>query len=155
MFPGLPVDVPGFWIDRHEVTNRQFKEFVDAGGYQRSEYWKHPFLKNGQRAVVGTGHGRVPRRLGKPGPATWELGSYPEGKADYPVGGVSWYEAAAYAEYAGKSLPTVHHWLQPRGWDGRRFSRCSSSATSTEPGPAPVESIAVSAPSAPTTWRET
>ena len=34
------------------------------------------------------------------------LGTYPEGQADYPVGGVSWYEAAAYAAFAGKSLPT-------------------------------------------------
>src|SRR6185436_8770713 len=47
---------------------------------------------------------------GRPGPATWELGTYPEGQADFPVGGVSWYEAAAYAAFAGKSLPTAFHW---------------------------------------------
>ena len=44
---------------------------------------------------------------GRAGPATWEGGHYPEGKADYPVSGVSWFEAAAYAEFAGKSLPVV------------------------------------------------
>src|SRR5207247_1488727 len=52
---------------------------------------------------------------GRPGPATWELGTFLEGQADYPVSGVSWYEAAAYAEFAGKRLPTVFHWRQANG----------------------------------------
>ena len=52
---------------------------------------------------------------GRPGPATWELGTYPEGQDDWPVRGVSWYEAAAYARFAGKSLPTVHHWRLAAG----------------------------------------
>jgi dienelactone hydrolase len=49
-------------------------------------------------------------KTGRPGPATWEVGDYPEGEDDYPVSGVSWYEAAAYAEFLGKRLPTIHHW---------------------------------------------
>src|ERR1700694_689977 len=52
---------------------------------------------------------------GRPGPATWELGAYPEGQANYPVGGVSWYEAAAYAEFAGRALPTLYHWFNAAG----------------------------------------
>ena len=47
---------------------------------------------------------------GRPGPATWELGDFPDGRQDYPVSGVSWHEAAAYCEFAGKMLPTVYHW---------------------------------------------
>ena len=47
---------------------------------------------------------------GRPGPSTWEAGHYPAGQADYPVGGVSWYEASAYAEFAGKSLPVIAQW---------------------------------------------
>ena len=49
-------------------------------------------------------------KTGRPGPSTWEVGNYPEGQSDFPVAGVSWYEAAAYAEFAGKSLPTIFHW---------------------------------------------
>ena len=49
---------------------------------------------------------------GRPGPSTWEVGDYPQGHDDYPVNGVSWYEAAAYAEFAGKQLPTIYHWQQ-------------------------------------------
>jgi dipeptidyl aminopeptidase/acylaminoacyl peptidase len=49
-------------------------------------------------------------KTGRTGPSTWEAGDYPEGQDDYPVTGVSWYEAAAYAEFAGKELPTGDHW---------------------------------------------
>ena len=49
---------------------------------------------------------------GRPGPSLWEAGEYPQGQGDYPVNGVSWYEAAAYAEFAGKQLPTIYHWQQ-------------------------------------------
>jgi len=54
-------------------------------------------------------------RTGRPGPATWEAGDFAEGKGDFPVGGVSWYEAAAFAEFAGKSLPTLEHWWAAAG----------------------------------------
>jgi dienelactone hydrolase len=54
-------------------------------------------------------------KAGRPGPTTWELGNYPEGQGDYPVTGVSWYEAAAYAEFTGKSLPTAQQW-QNAAW---------------------------------------
>jgi dienelactone hydrolase len=54
-------------------------------------------------------------QTGRPGPATWEHGGFPKGQEDYPVGGVSWYEAAAYAEWAGKRLPTVYHWSLAAG----------------------------------------
>ena len=55
---------------------------------------------------------------GRPGPSTWELGSYPDGQDDWPVSGVSWYEAAAYAAYVGKQLPTVYHWFNASGASG-------------------------------------
>jgi pimeloyl-ACP methyl ester carboxylesterase len=54
---------------------------------------------------------------GRAGPDGWQLGTYPEGSDDLPVSGVSWYEAAAYAEFAGKNLPTVYEWYAAAGID--------------------------------------
>jgi eukaryotic-like serine/threonine-protein kinase len=104
------VQIPATWMDKYEVTNRQFKEFVDAGGYQKREYWKQPFVRDGKDLTWEQAMASLRDATGRPGPSTWEAGGYPDGKADFPVGSVSWYEAAAYAEFAGKSLPTVYHW---------------------------------------------
>jgi eukaryotic-like serine/threonine-protein kinase len=104
----LPLDE--CWLDKYEVTNRQFKDFVDNGGYRDRKYWKHDFVDDGKRIPWERALSHFRDTTGRPGPATWELGTYREGQEDYPVCGVSWYEAAAYAEFAGKSLPTVYHW---------------------------------------------
>jgi tRNA A-37 threonylcarbamoyl transferase component Bud32 len=110
-----PVRLGDFWLDRTEVTNRQFKGFVDSGGYAKPAYWKQPFVRNGREVPFETAVGGFRDVTGRPGPATWELGAFPEGREDHPVNGVSWYEAAAYAEFAGKSLPTIYHWYQAAG----------------------------------------
>ena len=104
-----------FWMDRYEVTNQQYKKFVDAGGYQKQEYWKQPFVKDGHAISWQQAMTEFHDLTGRPGPATWQLGAYPDGAGELPVGGVSWYEAAAYAEFAGKSLPTVAEWNQAAG----------------------------------------
>ena len=105
------VERDGFWLDQYEVTNRHFQAFVDAGGYRKAQYWKQPFVEAGREVSWEAASRRFVDRAGRPGPSTWEAGGYPAGEDDYPVRGVSWYEAAAYAEFAGKSLPTLHHWL--------------------------------------------
>jgi dienelactone hydrolase len=113
-FPGLdhlpPVTLAEFFLDRTEVTNRQFKAFVDSGGYRRREFWQEPFVDGKQRLSWDAAMARFRDKTGRPGPATWEVGDYPAGQGDFPVTGVSWYEAAAYARFAGKSLPTIFHW---------------------------------------------
>jgi serine/threonine protein kinase len=96
---GDSVALDGFWIDSYEVTNREFKTFVDAGGYRDDRFWDPEVDRS---VFVDT--------TGRPGPAGWALGEYPEGDDDLPVGGVSWFEASAYAAWVGKSLPTVFHW---------------------------------------------
>jgi dienelactone hydrolase/predicted Ser/Thr protein kinase len=99
-----------FLIDRHEVTNEEYKKFVDAGGYRKPEFWKQPFVKDGRTLSWHEAMALFHDSTGLPGPATWEVGDHPKGRARHPVAGVSWFEAAAYAEFVGKSLPTVYHW---------------------------------------------
>ncbi len=111
-FQGRTVEVPDFQIDQFEVTNREYKRFVDEGGYRRPELWKHPILKERQTLTWDAAMREMSDSTGRPGPASWELGSYAEGDGDLPVDGVSWYEAAAYAEFTGKQLPTVYHWTR-------------------------------------------
>ncbi len=98
-----------FLMDKYEVTNSQFKKFVDAGGYTNRSYWQHPIRSNGKEISFETALPLFTDRTGRQGPANWEAGSYPDGKEDHPVTGVSWYEAAAYAVYAQKQLPTIFH----------------------------------------------
>jgi formylglycine-generating enzyme required for sulfatase activity/tRNA A-37 threonylcarbamoyl transferase component Bud32 len=112
-FRGFPrATLEDFSLAAYEVTNRQFKEFIDAGGYAKREYWTEPFVND--NAGVPWEEAMVVFRdsTGRPGPSTWSLGTYPDGQAEFPVGGVSWYEAAAYAKFAGVRLPTIHHWLR-------------------------------------------
>jgi dienelactone hydrolase/predicted Ser/Thr protein kinase len=99
-----------FFIDKFEVTNKQYKEFVDEGGYRKREYWKHKFIRDNRELTWDEAMAEFVDQTGRPGPSTWEAGEYKKGQEAYPVGGVSWHEAAAYAEFAGKILPTVYHW---------------------------------------------
>jgi len=89
-FPQRSIYVDGFYIDVHEVTNAQYKVFLDSM------------------------HVKPPSR--------WKNGSYPIGWDGYPVVNVSWEDAAAYARFIGKRLPTEEEWEKAaRGIDGRRF----------------------------------
>jgi formylglycine-generating enzyme required for sulfatase activity/dienelactone hydrolase len=103
-------DLDDYLIDKYEVTNKEFKQFIDRGGYLKREYWRQPFEKDGRPLAFEQAMAEFRDRTGRSGPATWEMSDFPEGRGDYPVGGISWYEAAAYAEFAGKSLPTIYHW---------------------------------------------
>ena len=104
------IQLDEFFLDKYEVTNGEFKEFVDAGGYRTREYWKQPFVKDGLEVDWPRAMAEFRDATGRPGPSTWSYGTYADGQAEFPVGGVSWFEAAAYAAFRGKSLPTVHHW---------------------------------------------
>ena len=106
----FPIELDDYLLDLHEVTNKEFKRFVESGGYEEEKYFKYPFVEGERVLTWQEAMARFKDRTGRPGPATWEVGDFPEGQDDYPVTGVSWYEAAAYGEFVGKSLPTVFHW---------------------------------------------
>ena len=134
-----PTMLGDFLIDKFEVTNTQFKEFVASGGYQKQEYWKHKFIKDGRILSWKEAMAEFRDATGRSGPATWELGTYPEGLDDYPVNGISWYEAAAYAEFVRKSLPTLYHWIIAAGLNRASYIIPLSNLSGS--GPAPVGSF--------------
>jgi serine/threonine protein kinase len=97
-------------VDRYEATNREYKEFVDAGGYQRPEFWQVPIVKDGKTVALDEALKTFVDSTGHPGPVTWADGTFPAGEERFPVRGISWYEAAAYAQFRGKTLPTMEQW---------------------------------------------
>jgi serine/threonine protein kinase len=75
-----PEPMVSFHMDRHPVTNREFKAFVDAGGYANEALWTEPFVENGRALSWEEAMGRFTDALGHPGPAAWELGEFPPAK---------------------------------------------------------------------------
>jgi hypothetical protein len=108
----VSASLPDYDIDKFEVTNAQYQEFVDQGGYRKKDYWKEKFIKDGKELSWEQAMDLFRDPTGRPGPSTWEAGHYPPGQANYPVTGVSWYEAAAYSAFAGKSLPVILQWFK-------------------------------------------
>jgi len=113
--PAHQVHLDGFWIDRYEVTNTRFARFVTATGYQtdaerRGWGW---VWKDSAWEKVEEANWRHPR-----GPD-----SSIEGKLDHPVVLVSWSDAEAYCQWAGKDLPSEAQWEKAaRGTDDRRYA---------------------------------
>lgn len=101
------VEVKAYFIDRYCVTNSDFLKFVTAGGYSDTQYWPESILTDLLKFTDSSGH---------PGPKYWSKGVPPEEKLDHPVVGVSWFEANAFAQWAGKRLPTPAQWQRAGTW---------------------------------------
>jgi eukaryotic-like serine/threonine-protein kinase len=104
------VRLDDYFVDKYEVSNQEYKEFVNAGGYVKREFWKRPFVKDGRTLPWDEAIRTLVDRTGLPGPRTWSNQGFPEGRADHPVTDVTWYEADAYAAFRGKRLPTIFQW---------------------------------------------
>ncbi len=105
--PQRTVHLSAYWIDIYPVTNGRFGLFLAAGGYDEPKWWTSAGWKwKSQRHIT---HPVMWGQAGWDGP-------------DQPVAGVSWYEADAYARWAGRRLPTDAEWEKAaRGTDGRQY----------------------------------
>ncbi|TWT29469.1 formylglycine-generating enzyme family protein [Blastopirellula retiformator] len=106
-YGGNLVRVEAVYLDRFQVTNEEYQEFVDAGGYEQMPLWDPEIWP----AVLD-----FVDQSGLPGPRYWRNGRFIEGEERHPVVGVCWYEAAAYARWVGKRLPTDPEWIKAGAW---------------------------------------
>lgn len=135
-YPAHDVKVDGFWIDETEVTNAQFARFVKATGYvtqaERKPDWEElkkqlppgtpkpaeallqPASLTFKKPVKRININDVSQWWSWTEGASWKHPQGPKsdiiGKDNYPVTQVSWIDAAAYAKWAGKRLPTEAEW---------------------------------------------
>ena len=120
--PAREVNLPAFRVARAPVTCGEYARFVEEGGYRRREFWdEEGWARREQESWEyplywrrGDSGGWVERRMFEEG----------ELRAEHPVTGVSWFEAEAYAKFAGRRLPTEAEWERAASWDaGRRVKR--------------------------------
>ncbi|HNT06208.1 MAG TPA: formylglycine-generating enzyme family protein, partial [Anaerolineae bacterium] len=106
--PRHTVTLPEYWIGQTEVTNAQYRRFIDDGGYDKQSYWSAAGWSWKEERGISA-------------PRFWTDSDW--NGDSYPVVGVSWYEAEAYCRWAGARLPTEEEWEKAsRGTDGRIFS---------------------------------
>jgi len=112
--PQHKVYLDAYWIDKYEVTNAQFAKFIEETGHITQAEWLgfgFVMTKEGQRQVAGA-NWRHP----------WGPRSSIEKRMDHPVVQVAWEDAASYAEWAGKRLPTEAEWEKAaRGKEGFKY----------------------------------
>ena len=126
--PAHVVDVPAFRIGRVPVTNAEWRQFIDDGGYQRPRWWSERGWS--WRCEAGL---RGPQFWHPDGTRT-RFGRVEDIPADEPVQHVTFFEAQAYAAWAGGRLPTEIEWEKACAWDPlagarRRFPWGSSEPT--------------------------
>ena len=112
--PAHEVQLKGFRIDRFPVTNRQYLAFMDDGGYARQELWS----PDGWEWILTFGS-EAPEYWAR-GDGGWQAGRFGVTvpvEPDLPVMHVCYFEAEAYARWAGKRLPSEFEWEVAAAWD--------------------------------------
>ena len=108
--PGCPetdVDTRPFVLARHTVTNRQFQNFVDGGGYEELDLWPQEIWPHIIDFKDQTEHS---------GPRFWRNGRHNKNLSNHPVVGVCFHEAVAYTRWAGYRLPGEAEWQVAASW---------------------------------------
>lgn len=128
--PATGTIAQAFYLDRLEVTNQEYSEFLRA-------------VQSWSRSTHRSRHGDEPRDKVSHVPEFWEDASY--NQPDQPVVGVDWYDAEAFCRWREKRLPTADEWERAaRGTDGRLYpwgdtfdSTRANTGEGPEPGPVP------------------
>lgn len=105
--PEFDIDTEPYLLARFATTNAEFQFFVDAGGYEDLQLWPEELWPH----VID-----FKDQTGYPGPRYWREGRHHQKLAAHPVVGVSFYEAQAYAAWAGYRLPTEAEWQMAATW---------------------------------------
>jgi iron(II)-dependent oxidoreductase len=109
--PAHIVDVPAFRIGRVPVTNGEWRQFIDDGGYQQKRWWSDRGWTHRQQAGL-----TAPQFWNRDGART-RFGQVEQIPADEPVQHVTYFEAEAYAAWAGARLPTEVEWEKAAAWE--------------------------------------
>jgi iron(II)-dependent oxidoreductase len=135
------VTLDSFWIDARPVTNAQIVEFIEVGGYEQSDWWSPEGWGWRERERI-----TMPRYWERDGGGFWARSFDRLDPVDpaKPVCHVSWYEADAYARYAGKRLPTEAEWEKAASWgpDGRPKRRFPWGSDHFDPERANLDQLA-------------
>jgi iron(II)-dependent oxidoreductase len=127
--PAHVVNVATFRIGRVPVTNAEWREFVDDGGYRNSRWWSTRGWQHRERAGL-----TAPQFWNADGSRT-RFGHVEDLPAGEPVQHVTYFEAEAYAAWAGARLPTETEWEKACTWDPRRNARRRYPWGEDEPSP--------------------
>lgn len=90
-FPPHKVSVATFYIDKYEVSNEDFKKFLDS-----NPEWQKNNIPDSLHNGNYLDH--------------WKINNYPKGEDKYPIFNISWYAATAYCQWQNKRLPTEAEW---------------------------------------------
>jgi iron(II)-dependent oxidoreductase len=116
--PAHVVDLPAFRIGRVPVTNAEWRQFVDDGGYTQPRWWSARGWEHRQSAGLS-----APQFWAPDGQTRTRFGRVEDIPADEPVQHVSYFEAQAYAAWAGARLPTEIEWEKACAWDPESAAR--------------------------------
>tara|TARA_Y100001936_G_scaffold230793_1_gene254179 strand:- start:365 stop:2575 length:2211 start_codon:yes stop_codon:yes gene_type:complete len=107
--------IPAYEIDENEITNRDYNIFLKSPAYSNPVFWKDLIKKYKLKEFSFRTVSKFIDLTGQKGPSTWSVGKYGEGKGNFPVLGISWFEALAFCEFNNKTLPNIYQWDNAAG----------------------------------------